>query len=526
MNPVSRPTAKKALPTDDTPVASPERRVWLQRASGVATAALAGAAMPPGAAQSVAATSAAVSRASGAATFCKTFPHDKKGNVAAADLDLFEAATRNARVADWEQLPINNEIRLVNPLVAYAWEKEPIAADVPGLPPFPALDSERLAEEALELYWMALLRDVQLWDYDRASLVRDAVAELRRTKTFASVTPQTLFRLGTPGEGDGYWISQFLWMPVPYGAQNQWQQYRVAFRGVDFMTTWDDYLKVANGEWPPGIQNHYADLYYLRSGRDVAEYVHWDFCNQAAINTAAILLANPHRPREAWPASNPYKSSRSMNGFVQFGAGYAQNAMGVVCDLALKAAWAEKWLRHRALRPEEYGALVDRASRGEAVGIHPLIVNSEAVKRVKARYGSALLPQAYPEGSPAHPAYPSGHAAIAGACVTVLKALFDESRKLRFPLQPTRDGKDWGSFDPNLPAPTVGSELNKLATNVAMGRNFAGIHWRSDAWHGLQLGEHVARAWLKAEKAKSLEGQQGWLKSFEFTNFAGQRVTV
>ena len=64
------------------------------------------------------------------------------------------------------------------------------------------------------------------------------------------------------------------------------------------------------------------------------------------------------------------------------------------------------------------------------------------------------------------------------------------------------------------------------ATAVAMGRNFAGIHWRSDAWQGLQLGESVARAWLKAEKAKSLEGQQGWLKSFEFTSFAGQRVTV
>ena len=112
--------------------------------------------------------------------------------------------------------------------MAYAWEKEPIAPDVPKLPPFPTLDSERLAEEALELYWMALLRDVQLWDYERSSLVRDAVAELRRTKTFANVTPQMLFRLGTPGEGEGHWISQFLWMPVPYGAQNQWQQYRVA----------------------------------------------------------------------------------------------------------------------------------------------------------------------------------------------------------------------------------------------------------------------------------------------------------
>ena len=139
---------------------------------------------------------------------------------------------------------------------------------------------------------MALLRDVPLWD-ERNSLVREAVAELRQTKLNASATPQTLFRLGMPGETEGHWISQFLWMPVPYGAQNQWQQYRVAFRGADFMTRWDEYLKVANGEWPPGIMNHYADLYYLRSGRDVSEYVHWDFCNQAAINAAAILFCQP-----------------------------------------------------------------------------------------------------------------------------------------------------------------------------------------------------------------------------------------
>ena len=65
-----------------------------------------------------------------------------------------------------------------------------------------------------------------------------------------------------------------------------------------------------------------------------------------------------------------------------------------------------------------------------------------------------------------------------------------------------------------------------LATAVAMGRNFAGIHWRSDAWQGLLLGESVATAWLRAEKAKSVEAQQGWLKSFEFTSFAGERVVV
>jgi membrane-associated phospholipid phosphatase len=501
-------------------VDQPSRRDLLKLAAAGVTTAVAGAA------PSVqAATESTVKRASGNAAFGKTLPHDASGNVNASAADAFEAATQSAKIADWERLPVTNEIRLVNPLAAYTWDKDPLAASVIKLPAFPALDSERLAEEALELYWMALLRDVPLWDYERNSLVRDAVAELKKTKLNANVTPQTLFRLGTPGENDGYWISQMLWMPVPFGAQNQWQAYRVPFKGTDFMTSWPEYLKVANGEWPPGILNHFADLYYLRSGRDVGEYVHWDFCNQAGINAAAILLGNTHRPREAWPAGNPYKSSRSMNGFVTLGPGYAQNAMGMVCDLALKACWNEKWVRHRALRPEEYGALVDRSVRGETVGIHPLIVKSDAVKRVREKFGSALLPQAFPEGSPAHPSYPSGHATIAGACVSVLKALFDENRKLRFAMQPTRDGKDWENHNPNLPAPTVGGELNKLAMNISVGRNFAGIHWRSDAWQGMLLGESVAAAFLKSERQKSAEGQQGWQTAFEFTGFAGNRVS-
>lgn len=37
---------------------------------------------------------------------------------------------------------------------------------------------------------------------------------------------------------------------------------------------------------------------------------------------------------------------------------------------------------------------------------------------------------AYPEGSPMHPNYGAGHATIAGACVTLLTAMFDYTRKL------------------------------------------------------------------------------------------------
>ncbi len=509
-----------APPLDDSLVDQPARRALLKRAAGMAAAGV----VLPNAAR--AATESAAMRATGSAAFGKTLAHDASGALAPGAMQSFEAATSSGKIVDWERLPVTNEIRLVNPLAAYPWDKDPMAVDVMKCPTFPALESARLAEEALELYWMALLRDVPLWDYERSSLVRDAVAELRKTTLNANVTAATLFRLGTPGESEGYFVSQMLWMPIPYGAHNLWQGYRTAFKGSDFLTKWDDYLKVINGEWPPGILNHFGDLYYLRSGRDVGEYVHWDFSYQAFINAASILLGNPHRPRENWPATNPYKTSRTMNGFVSMGPAYVHNAMGSVSDCAFKACWNEKWIRHRALRPEEYGALVDRAVRGEATGVHPIIVQSDAVKRVREKFGSALLPQGYPEGAPPHPAYPSGHAAVAGACVTVLKAMFDEKRKLRFPLQPTRDGKDWESIDPNLPAPTAGAELNKLATCMAMGRNFAGVHWRSDAWQGLLLGESVATAWLKTEKMKSIEGQQGWLKSFEFTSFAGHKVVV
>ncbi len=502
---------------------SPERRKLLAGAAATSASLIAASGAEPQTPEALPTSQRAV----GTASFTKTLPHDSLGVVEPNAMRMFEDATVSGRIADWEALPIKNEIRLVNPLAAYAWTSDPLAKDVITLPPFPKLDSIELAEQALELYWMALLRDVPLWDYERNSLVRDALVELTKTKLNANATTESLFRLNSPGERSGHYVSQFLWMTIPYGAHITYQKYRTVHRGVEFATKREEVVRLANGEWPAGIANHYADDFYLRSGRDLAEYVHWDFSYQAFVDAASILIGNPHRPREGVARANPYKTSRTMNGFVSFGPAFAHNAMGVVSDCAMRACWHEKWVRHRALRPDAYGVLVDRVARGEraqSVGIHPMIANSEAVKRVRAKFGSALLPQAYPEASPAHPAYPSGHAAIAGACVTVLKALFDEKREIRFPIQPTRDGKDWEDLDRTLPRPTVGGELNKLAANVAVGRNIAGIHWRSDAEQGLRLGESVALAWLKAERLKSIEGKQGWLKEFELTDFGGTTV--
>ena len=69
----------------------------------------------------------------------------------------------------------------------------------------------------------------------------------------------------------------------------------------------------------------------------------------------------------------------------------------------------------------------------------------------------------------------------------------------------------------------VGGELNKLASNVAAGRNIAGVHWRSDARESLLLGERVAIELLKDTLAL---GNEDMTKGVSFTGFGGETITV
>lgn len=69
---------------------------------------------------------------------------------------------------------------------------------------------------------------------------------------------------------------------------------------------------------------------------------------------------------------------------------------------------------------------------------------------------------------------------------------------------------------------TVGGELNKIASNVALGRNIAGVHWRSDATESLKLGEAIAISVLADQKNCYNEQFEG----FSLTKFDGTTVTV
>jgi hypothetical protein len=150
------------------------------------------------------------------------------------------------------------------------------------------------------------------------------------------------------------------------------------------------------------------------------------------------------------------------------------------------------------------------------------ILDSAVMSAVLSKYDSYLLPQAYPEGSPLHPAYGGGHATVAGAYVTILKAWFDESFVIPDPVVPNHQGTALVAYTgPDAGLLTVGGELNKVAANIAIGRNFAGIHWRTDGSESLTLGEEVALGILEEQQATYNEGG-----SFTLTKFDGTTITI
>jgi hypothetical protein len=125
------------------------------------------------------------------------------------------------------------------------------------------------------------------------------------------------------------------------------------------------------------------------------------------------------------------------------------------------------------------------------------VLKSTAALTVFSNNGTYFLPQAFPEGSPQHPSYPQGHATMAGACATILKAAFDGTvlfNKLSNGSIVTASKNDGGLSlvdytGADVNDVTVNGEINKLASDIGQARNFAGIHWRSDYEWGLRLGE-------------------------------------
>lgn len=385
-------------------------------------------------------------------------------------------------------------------------------------------------------------------------------------------TRATMFR----GIGEDKWdtpfLSQFLVMGsggsmhdvdmrasgiIAYGAQRIDQRVRVAHEAKDYMMRWNDWLDVQNGQNRRGLAGNdefvTGDWRPITRLRDLATYVHDDQLYQAYLNATLILLAegfaiDPGIPyhkksdmRFPFPGAAPGDGNQEP--FALFGPPHLLTLVTEVSSRALKAVRFQKFAVHRRLRPEASAALFemvcsDYAPDGHAFDpedpdhaaamvqldarIKPHLTSEPGLVAIlgdivqhntnHAGAATRLLPMAFPEGSPMHPAYGAGHATVAGACVTLLKAFFamTEGSGAKTPVYLVAPGEK-----ALVPAEAAGGaqlckvtmdygltlegELNKLIWNIANARNIGGVHYYTDYIESALLGEAVTIGILREQ---------------------------
>ncbi len=455
-------------------------------------------------------------------TYTKTLKQISPGVVDPGTFFAFRKALGSSDGAtpgtgDFEDLALKlgDERKLNGPQGAFAGTLIGADSEVFGdmvVPPPPAVTSKEYATELVELYWASLLRDVPFGEYSTNSIALAAATELSGMPTYAGprdaggkVTPGLLFRggltTGMPsktyfaGETVGPYLSQFCIQPTNLGSQPLDQKIATLAANTDYMTNFDTWAAVQNGVTPLTPPALDPQRRYMHNGRGLATFTHDDELYQAyfvaylAMNTLGI----PPNP------GSPYLTYKNQQPFGTFGGPDIAATLAAVARVAINAVWYQKWVVHLRHRPESGGGIVHLMKSGSGhvdATVDPLVLNSEAVEQSQQRWGTYLLSQAFPEGSPAHPAYPTGHGTVAGACITVLKFFFDGNATVPNPVMPSANGLSTEPFSGSKLS--VNGELHKLAHNISFGHGIhAGIYWRSDTDYSMLLGEAVALKFLQ-----------------------------
>ena len=471
----------------------------------------------------------------------------KKPRASCLSIEWKSKIAKNAKLRAWESQSAGNNFDLEGP-----------DAQAVTMPPAPEIGSDELIAEMAELYAQAYLRDTPFTDISAPNTkVKKVIDMLNKLPWFQKIdcckldlavarrkrnelNSNSLFRGTTFGDNIGPYISQFLLAGttginsndkqrasnegmISYGAISIDQRVRIADEKKNYMTKWSEWLDVQNGANLGGKETYQKSpkKRFIYTPRDLATYVHYDALYQAYLNACLLLLwyKIPFDP------GIPFQQDDCIDhqqGFALFGGPHILTLVTEVATRALKAVRFQKFNIHRRLRPEALAARLEKADMltPEALAARHKKVTKSNKKETELNkmsrllgpfaalnpYGNLLLPMAYPEGSPMHPAYGAGHATVAGACVTILKAFFDHKHSLNFTNQsngafeadPTsKDKKLRVIKDINL---TVEGELNKLASNISIGRNWAGVHYFSDYIESIRMGEQIAIGILEEQK--------------------------
>lgn len=360
---------------------------------------------------------------------------------------------------------------------------------------------------------------------------------------------------------------------IPYGSVTIDQRTLTHKNCLDYMTDWCSWLDVQNGADFKGANQFEPTRRFITTPRDLATYVHFDALYEAYLNACLTMLSLDIPAAKGLPEPSP---SGHRDAFATFGGPHILTLVTEVATRCLKAVRRQKFNYHRRARPEAMGGRLTLACLGlkEKLGCagdafecmlneiplplrkaiiehnHEQNTSMASMRNLKCKpckdlphkakpetfdKCNLLLPMAFPEGSPMHPAYGAGHATVAGGCVTMLKAFFEMFEDCDSFMERElcdKDGKPIvyvpdangtklvkdSKFKGKL---TIQGELDKLAANISIGRNMSGVHYYSDYYDSLRMGERIAVSIL-------MEQAPGYGESVEMTfkSFDGDYITI
>ena len=497
--------------------------------------------------------------------FGKTLQHDPTtGFVKKVDVDKIITALQTRTLESLEDIPraqnAGRNLEGVFTSLSYVPRGfSPAIADITA--PFNKIESVGSAFEMAEVYGMSLLRDVPFFSYDNT----DSTAVISGLNMYTNktthplnpashITSGNLFRGPHPGELAGPYISQFLVTSFNYGNIRVEQKF-LSEPDADSSISHDGWLAIQNGMTgpsmpPPPMDSQYK---YCYSGRVLGSKVHNDPLFQFYYNAALIALENGISP-------SGFSTAANTSDWTDSGAPDIFSAVADVAHGALRTAWNLKYNTTMRIRPEVHAQRIQFAHDdansnivNNVPGLSTIYNNIRAadslnenpiLQRVLMNNESLYLKLQYQEGSPTHPSLPAGHAVVAGACCTVLKAMLtthedngdltvwaDEEgiRKAQHSL----NGDDLVLYDTNNEegvmeegVMTVVGELNKLESNVSLGRDFAGVHARSDGHCGMLAGEEFAISYLVDRCKEMWTSRIGLFEGYVLNKFDGSNVRI
>lgn len=413
------------------------------------------------------------------------------------------------------------------------------------------INSRQAMFEMMEVYARCVLRDMP-FSTIKAGTDPAVVSVLTALNAYSNafttnpvavsgnIEAAQLFCGGFPGTTIGPYVSQLLVHPYDHGNLAITQKYQEESDSVA-SSTMEGWLNIQNGITPPGA-NKTGFNKYIYNGRMGGSKVHNDALYQCFLSGALVCLDNGIT-LEAEDNGSAKSTAWTSGGEPSLFAAIAQVAL-----YALRTAWMSKFSCTMRVRPEvfaqrlQFGLVGDSSIVSAVPGLVQLVENSTSgnsiLSQIRTLNGNdtVLLRLIYPEGSPTHPSLPAGHATVAGACVTVIKAMLKLRDDSGNPIPWVADGRQsMESTDGDTLTQsaygdesqmTVIGELNKLGANISGFRDFAGVHYRADTAAGMKLGEDLAVQFLKDVAREYGETTTGVFQGFNLTKFSGEQILI